>query len=234
MKLPYSLHRFFWKAIDLLYPPQCAGCNAPGARWCSDCQQTTPKFSKNVCVYCQRRCGENNPCLNCEGVFKGLDEVWVWGLHHGPLRHALHRLKYRRDLGLGEVLADHLVELAKEKNLVDFLVLPVPLGKQRLRERGYNQASLLAQPLAMRLDFPYIPKALRRVRDTRTQVGLSLEERRKNVLGAFEADAFKINGAKVLVVDDVLTTGATINAAGKALKDAGARYVVGLTMARAP
>jgi ComF family protein len=151
----------------------------------------------------------------------------------GPLRQALHRLKYYRDIALGEVLARDLVSYLKELDWSIDLVSPVPLGVARLAERGYNQAALLARPLALAAGLAYRPRALWKVRDTPTQVGLSLEKRRSNVVNAFCAKREIVSLKNVLVIDDVTTSGATMNACALALLTAGAAQVYGLTLARA-
>jgi ComF family protein len=126
-----------------------------------------------------------------------------------------------------------MVELAgKEKWEID-LVTPVPLGLARLAERGYNQSSLLARPLSLAMNIPYRPQILTRARETRPQVGLTAAERWVNVSGAFLAQTYGVTGRNVLVIDDVTTTGSTLEACAQALFTAGARQVYGLTFARA-
>jgi ComF family protein len=113
------------------------------------------------------------------------------------------------------------------------VIIPVPLGVARQKERGYNQAALIARPVALGTGRSYRPKALSRVRETKTQVGLSIEERRKNVGGAFKAERQRVVDKNVLLIDDVLTTGSTMEACAAALIEAGAGKVYGLTLARA-
>lgn len=150
------------------------------------------------------------------------------------MRQALHKLKYRRDLGLGEALAWPLARYVEHKLDWDVdMIIPVPLSPQRFAQRGYNQAALIAQPLAMIIDRKYCANALKRVKETRTQVGLSQRERQENVRNAFCADQGRIKNGKVLLVDDVATTGATLSSAAQALLDAGACHVYALTLARA-
>ncbi len=152
----------------------------------------------------------------------------------GSVRQAIHRLKYHRDVALADVLAAQLLALVQALAWPITLVVAVPLGQQRLRTRGYNQAALLAFPLALGLGVPWARRALARVRETRSQVGLSASERRENVAGAFRAapDA-RLRGATVLLVDDVMTTGATLDAAARALLAGGAAEVYAVTVARA-
>jgi ComF family protein len=113
------------------------------------------------------------------------------------------------------------------------LITSVPLGLVRFRERGYNQATLLARPIALFLNIPFSSKALLRTRETRTQVGLSVNERMENMTGAFLAKNELVQGKNILVVDDVATSGATLNSCAKALLDGGALKVYGFSLARA-
>lgn len=234
LTLKYRLYRSIWAGMDALFPPRCAGCGVNEARWCKSCRHTTPKFPKEKCVYCQKSVNINGDCHYCRRQQRELDGLFTWGLHKDPLRQALHRLKYRRDIGLGDALARHLIELVDEIGIQVNIVVPVPLGNKRMKERGYNQAGLLARPLAMALNLPYRPGAVLRIRETPTQVGLTLEERRQNVAGAFRSNPGMLKGNRVLLVDDVLTTGATINAAAHAVKKVGVDAVYGITVARAP
>jgi ComF family protein len=151
----------------------------------------------------------------------------------GPIRQALHQLKYRRNVALGDALAQDFAEYVGTLGWPVDLVVPVPLGKERMKERGYNQVGLVAMPLAVFNHWRYTPRALARSRDTMSQVGLTAAERKENVSGAFQADAALVSGTSVLLIDDVATTGATLSASADALLDAGARSIYALTLARA-
>lgn len=156
-----------------------------------------------------------------------------WLVFDSPIRQALHRLKYRRDVGLGDALAAQMAEHVVSLEWPLDAIVPVPLGAKRLRERGYNQTALIARPLALALGLHYQPAALRRTRETRSQVGLSAPERRENVRNAFSAEPQLVRGKTILVLDDVATTGSTLSSCAEALLSAGAKDVFALTVARA-
>jgi ComF family protein len=155
-----------------------------------------------------------------------------WVIYEGPIRHALHTLKYRRNISLGETLANAISEHLMNMNWDIDIVIPVPLGMKRLSERGYNQVALVAMPLAAKLGLEFSPRSLERSSETRSQVGLSAEERKLNVEGAFRAKPNGISGKNVLLMDDVATTGATLSSCASALLNAGAGKVFGFTIAR--
>ncbi|WP_236709980.1 ComF family protein [Longilinea arvoryzae] len=142
-------------------------------------------------------------------------------------------MKYDRDIGLGEALAKQIIDLVAILDWPLDCVTSVPLSNAHLTERGYNQSNLLARPLALVRQIPFLPQALKRTRETRTQVGLSAKERDINVRDAFWANANLIRNKTVVVIDDVTTTGSTLRACASALHAAGALSVYGLTLARA-
>ena len=142
-------------------------------------------------------------------------------------------LKYRRDIGLGEALSNQMSSFVAQLGWPVDMIVPIPLGKERLKERGYNQVAMVAMPLSIQLGLDYCPSALARARETRSQVGLSAVERQENVQGAFFADGTRVNGRTILLMDDVSTTGATLSSAAEALLASGAHEVFAVTIARA-
>lgn len=229
----YRLYRWAWAELDLLYPPVCGGCSQPGARWCAACQAATHTIPPPVCEKCGRSLPNLGVCSACRANPPAYTALRSWAAFEGPLRLALHRLKYGGDMALGEALARPLIDAYRQYEWEIDLATPIPLGASRRQQRGYNQAALLAWPLALSSGLPYTPKALAKVRDTPTQVGLNLDERQANVAGAFQASRALVVGKTVLIVDDVTTSGATIQAASLALLEEGARRVYGLTLSRA-
>jgi ComF family protein len=145
----------------------------------------------------------------------------------------LHRCKYERDVSLAAVLAGWLVRHCPRDRTYD-IVIPVPLHRDRLRWRGFNQAVLLARPLARAWDVPHDPFVLARTRHTAPQVGLDERERRRNISGAFGVRRpSAVRERSVLLVDDVYTTGATLEECAHVLRRAGARHVDALVLTRA-
>jgi len=222
-----------WAALDWLFPPVCGGCGAPATRWCLNCQEKIQLIIDPVCDVCglpQAHTGLCNRCKQSTPSFKALRS---WTVFESPVQNALHRLKYRRDIGLGEILAGQMSEFVVGLNWPVEAVLPIPLGRKRLRERGYNQVAMVALPLSLQLGLRYCPDVLVRAKETRSQVGLSAVERQENVQGAFQANAKKANGRIFLLIDDVSTTGSTLSSAAEALYKSGARDVYAVTIARA-
>jgi len=216
-----------------LYPPECGGCKRAGYRWCPACQDRIQALPDPVCEVCGLPGSHPGLCSACANLQPPFRALRSWVVFEEPIRSALHQLKYRRNLALGDALAKPLAEYARSLMWPIDVVGPVPLGKKRMRERGYNQVALVALPLAARTGWQYAPRGLHRVRETRSQVGLSAGERKENMQAAFHADRSRVQGHTVLLMDDVATTGATLSACAGALLEAGAEAVYALTLARA-
>jgi ComF family protein len=232
-KWKYRIFHSSGVVLDWLFPPACGGCGTPGTRWCTDCQNKVQEITGTICDSCgipQANAGLCNRCQDNRPAFKQLRS---WAVFEKPVQQALHRLKYRRDIGMGEALANQMEVCIRRLNWPVDTLLPIPLGKKRLRERGYNQVAMVAIPLSMQLGLNYLPTALVRARETRSQVGLSAGERQLNVKDAFLADRRKVYGRTILLIDDVSTTGSTLSSAAEALCSAGAMDVFAMTIARA-
>jgi predicted amidophosphoribosyltransferase len=147
-----------------------------------------------VCDICGLPQVHQGLCSRCQQNLPAFKVLRSWTVFENPVQTALHRLKYRRDIGLGEMLAGQMSEFVKRLNWPVEVILPIPLGKKRLRERGYNQVAMVALPLSLQLGLDYLPSAPARARETRSQVGLSAVERQENVQDAFQADPKKVNG----------------------------------------
>lgn len=232
--LAYRLYTLLWRGLDWIYPPLCGGCGERGKRWCEHCQQASQLLLyAKVCERCGVPLSAGRLCARCREEPPAYTALRSWAVYAGPLRRALHRLKYGRDIALGEALARHLVGLYQSCAWPVEAVIAVPMGIAHRAKRGYNQAALLALPLALAIGKPLRNQALRKRRETLSQVGLGYAERRANVAQAFQAERRWVEGRCVLVVDDIATSGATMQACAEALLEAGASQVFGVTLARA-
>ena len=229
---PYQLRQAAWAVIDLLFPPQCAGCGRPGTRWCVACRDGVQPLGAAVCPACGYPLA-GAVCASGQHPLPALEGLRSAARYGGPIQRALQRLKYKRDIILADTLAFELARAWRDYALPAWTVMPVPLAPPRLRERGYNQAALLARGLADLAGLPYQASGLARVRHTASQVGLPAEARRANVRGAFAAERDRVAGRADILVDDICTTGATLGAAAEALRAAGAVGIWGLTLGRA-
>jgi ComF family protein len=229
----YRLYRLAWTSLDWVYPPRCGGCGSRGSRFCNQCLQETQVISPPICTVCGCSLASPGICWNCRTNPPEFTALRSWAYFSGPLRDALHRLKYKRDVALGDALAQPLIRLLAATDWVIDLITAVPAGVNRQAERGYNQAALLARPIALSRGVPLRLGVLKKLRETRSQVGLSVQERLRNVKNAFQADTGSVQGKRILLVDDVATSGATVAACTRALCQAGARQVFVLTLAHA-
>jgi ComF family protein len=217
--------------LELVYPPRCAACGEPAAAepFCEVCAAAVDPLPSGCA-----RCGLPGPdalCGGCRVAPPAFDAVRAGGLFGGPLADAVHAFKYGNRPALGRPLGAWLAGRAPLPE--GALVVSVPLARGRRVARGYDQAALLADALARAAGRRRARRALARTRETPPQVGRSREERARNVAGAFAAAASEVGGRDVVLVDDVVTTGATADSAAEALRRAGARSVVVVALARA-
>ena len=222
--------------VDLVLPPQCGGCGQARERFCPTCKASISYLSSPVCACCgyplERADGDVCPACR-SGRLSPLAGIRSVAFFEGPLRKALHGLKYRRDIILADSLARLLYDAWRALQLPGDVALPVPLSAQRLRERGYNQSELLARGFSELAGLNFAPRGARRLRHTDSQVGLTAAERWQNVKGAFSGDPRQVAGRNVLLIDDICTTGSTLAACAAGLVEAGALGVWGFTVGRA-
>ena len=234
------------RILDFILPTSCAYCNSPVRDsgipfFCASCWADFSSIDGPVCP----RCGNpfespetllhspDHPCLACRKTPPTFDQALSIGYFEGPLREAVHQFKYRPCRALGRPLALWMAGNIRPVSEID-CIIPVPLHISRLRQRGFNQALILAHALSRIFFLPLSFDNLMRVRPTRPQVELSGAERIRNVAGAFALRGpDELRDGDVLLVDDVFTTGATMNECAMVLKDAGASRVTALTIARA-
>jgi ComF family protein len=215
--------------LDLVLPPRCGSCRALGGWLCTPCRSRIRRLEEPLCPRCGAE-GESRRCP-CRGRLRHLGRLRAAAAYEGPLERAIHRFKYEGWRSLARPLAGLLEDRLAVDGVPAGLLIPVPLHAGRRRERGYNQSELVARELARALRLP-LSTALERVRETPPQVGLDRLRRRQNVDGAFRWAGGPLRGEPVLLVDDVATTGATLEACASALKASGAGSVTGIVLAR--
>jgi len=223
--------------LALLFPPQCVRCGAPldslGVL-CPTCERELPELSGPRCL----RCGEAladpsiDLCLRCGTSERFVDRFFALGPYDGPWGELVRTLKFEREPAVGRFLARRMADWLRAHDLVDAFdwITYVPMSRRDRRARGFNQARLLAGGIGLRLHRPVV-RALTKVRKTVPQSRLSAADRRANLRGAFRP--VRYGNGRVLLVDDIGTTGSTVEACARALKRGGYATVVVLTVARA-
>ena len=236
MNNPFSskIYHFLWSSIDLIFPPHCAGCDLLGYRWCSTCDSKVHPIPLPICDKCGSPKHKSKSIDDqCSTYLESIEYIRSYSIYEEPLSTAIKKLKYQRNVGIAETLAFYFVELYNNINQDVDIIIPVPLSSKRFRDRGYNQSSLIAKPFSLAIGRPMKTQALFRHKETKSQVGLSREQRSENVADSFIADKSQVLGKTIVLIDDVTTTGSTLEACAKALKKEGAKTIVGLTLARA-
>src|SRR5579884_60856 len=239
---PFPSRRLDRRLLDLIFPPRCAGCRRPGAWICRRCWGRVPWLRSDACPRCEGPSAHGELCLGCltlarqrrsgaagaaiaePVVFRGVARF------EGSARQAIHELKYSAHYDIATVLGPLMAERMAEHSQA--VLVPVPLHPSRKRQRGYNQSELLAKEIGRSLNWPVVRGRLRRSRKTADQVTLDAGLRAGNVAGAFTWRGTGIGGA-IILVDDVCTTGAALDACAEAVREAGMNDVAGLVFASA-
>jgi ComF family protein len=220
-------------ALDLLYPPACVLCGRGGDFLCARCRDALPRAAGRRCDVCWLPLDEYDSCRSCADHPLALTRLRTAFRYEGDVRRLVRAFKFDGYSCLGPDLARPLLDLLSSNRLQADVVVPVALTPGRRRWRGYNQALLLARELARPAGLP-VNEALQRVRFPGPQVGsATAEERRRNVQGAFSVRRpAEVAGLRVLLVDDIATTGATLDACARALLTADAAEVSAVCLAR--
>ncbi len=229
---------------EIIFPPQCLGCSEilhpfTGQIFCQVCSDNIKLINGSICPVCgttfsdspapSHLCGD---CLGNKTYFSHARAVFSYDEF---ILKAIHQFKYGRNISIGETLASFMADFSfPDIDFTDYsLIVPVPLHIKRLRERGFNQSLILARALEKKRQIPVNFSLLKRHKYTLTQTGSNRNERKQNIKGAFEVtDKKKVAGKNIILIDDVYTTGATINECAKTLIRSGAQKVAVLTLAR--
>ncbi len=229
---------------DIIFPPQCINCatilqSSKEKVFCPTCREQIKYLTQSLCPVCgmaflnspaeSHLCGnclENRPFFSCARAVASYETI---------ILDAIHKFKYGHDLSIGSALASFLTDFSFPdfKFQTFHLLIPVPMHIKKLRERGFNQSLILANTLGKKQQINVNFSLLKRRKSTLTQTGLNKKEREQNIKGAFEvSDNKNIAGKNIILIDDVYTTGATLNECAKTLMKAGAKKVAALTLAR--
>jgi ComF family protein len=216
--------------IEQTFPPRCLLCQAPDGPLCPACHGDLPWHAAKCCPVCAQPAPSGETCGHCLKEPPAFDRTEALFNYSFPVDRLIQRLKYQEYLALAPMLGALLAQRLPD-DLPD-LWLPMPLHVNRLKERGFNQAMEIARELSAETSIPMQPHLAIRKRDTLSQAGLKRQARRKNLRGAFECSQ-KLAGLHVGIVDDVMTTGSTLDALASTLKQAGAKEVSCVVLARA-
>jgi ComF family protein len=239
------MHALWRGLLELLLPTRCVMCQHLGKKTvCDACLAGLDAVGERHCLRCGRRretLFASPDCGECFGDSIGVKRARSAYIYNATGRALLAEFKFHKRIGAGLALIEGLTAwvggglptVFDDPELSCGLVVPVPLHAARIRARRFNQAELAARSVARRLSIQCAPQALARIRETPSQVGLSANQRRENVRGAFavpEAQRKLIAGRSVLLIDDLMTTGATLAACARALRKGGSGAVYGLTL----
>ena len=227
--------RFLDSVLDFIFPPSCAGCGTTGSLICVNCQKQFVWIKEPICEICGQPTLKSGRCLPCTKVPPAIDQIRAPILYTEAVTRIIHNFKYYDQFALAKPLANLMSAAIPQfnSNLFAELIVPIPLHKKREKQRGFNQAGLLAKELGRTSNMAISYDALHRVKETSSQAKLTRKERISNMTDAFDVAGELVQGKHILLVDDVCTTGATLFAAAAQLKAAGARSVRGLCVARA-
>jgi ComF family protein len=230
-----ALRRAGQVVLDLVYPPRCVLCDRQGSFLCDTCLSTLPRAEGARCGTCWLPFRASSQCWSCLERPPALASLRSVFRYEGATRRLVRAFKFEGVSSLAPLLAHELAECYRAQGLIADVVVPVPLSGHRKRERGYNQAELLARETARMLGLPLSVAGLRRKRHSEAQARSSnAEQRHENVAAAFEMGRSEeeVRGQQVLLIDDVATTGATLNACAAVLLSSSAASVSGMTLAR--
>jgi ComF family protein len=218
--------------LDTIFPPRCLNCGLLGRFICSDCRAKIIKIKKSNCPFCRKESFGGEVCVTCKRKYH-LSGVVAYGHFRDPIwKEIIHRYKYSGISAAGTELAELLAVTVMDNGPSFDVIVSVPVSRKRLNERGYNQAEVLAVELGHLVQKPTLGVLKKKIH-TASQVGLKRKDRLDNLKGAFETNnGVVIKGQRVLLIDDVFTTGATMDECARVLRKSGAQQVWGAVLAK--
>ena len=216
--------------LEFIYPTTCLICdtsiNEPGELVCPECWNRIGTFDYIFCGNCEQTLSDNLKCLDCSDA--DVMPIMALGRYSDPLAEIVRCFKYRSFKKLGQLLANMLIDNHSDllKKLKIDAIIPVPLHSYRLKTRGFNQSLILADIIGKRLNIPVIQDLLIKIKSNKYQKSLDPMRRDKNVRGVYWADVTKMTGKNILLVDDVITTGATLREAIRVIGAAGGKVIL--------
>lgn len=220
--------------LDLVFPKFCLSCHKEADWLCGSCKEQIIQVKTQICPNCARVSSQGKYCPKCRKGHSLTGILVSTYFEEGPVRELIHNFKYNHVLEIGDFLGEIMVQTLKENLAIssDFIITAVPLHWLRKSSRGYNQSEILGQMVAKKLKLPY-QNLLIKKRKTERQVGLKGKERRENLQNIFALiEGENIVGKTIILVDDITTTGTTLNECAKVLKENGAKRVWGLVLAK--
>ncbi len=223
--------------LDLIFPIECLGCQKDNFYLCPECLKTIRLVDYFTCPNCRRPSQNGSTCPSCRRRTSLAGLIYAFDYNQPLFRKAWLTVKYQLITDLIYPLTEKLIVLLEQSNFLNNyypdLIIPIPLHRRKLAKRGFNQSEIIAQILGQKFNWPLITKVLKRIKFTRSQTDLPKQARWLNVEKAFMvAEPEKIKNKNIILVDDVCTTGATLESAAKILKQGGAKSVWAITLAR--
>lgn len=214
------------KVLDFIFPRFCVGCYNEGNFLCEDCKNKIILIKIPTCIKCQKMTTEGI-CKKCKEDIP-IQKAIIAGYHRDPiLREAIHYLKYEGLTELSHMLSKLIIErLNNEKFPKNCTIIPVPLHKSRFSNRGYNQSELIAKKISDHFNIPFETRLLKRIKNTKPQIELKHKERQDNVIDAFCLNKkCQLPVGTIILIDDVITTGATIAECARILRESGTKHI---------
>lgn len=226
--------------LDLLFPKFCLNCNKEGSYLCQDCFSLIDIFKRQYCPFCSypKVVLDGKTCISCRKSKKLTGLYCSASYDNFIVKKLINQFKYRpyiKELAkpLAFLIMAHLINLNNLPDFKEFILIPVPLHKKKLKQRGFNQANEIGKELSDKLKIPIFNNVLIKIKQTPAQVELKKEQREKNIKGVFICQKSElVGGKKILLIDDIFTTGATMEECARVLKTAGAKEIWGMVVAR--